>query len=458
MKKLWLLIVFFTIISCKKEPPIDYAILSGKIKNKGETGISINGANGLVKKIIEVSEDGSFIDTLKFEAGTYILFDGKNKALVYLEPGYKVNIFYNAIDFLYTLTFNGPDSEISTYLLNKGKKKNEIIGNPNTVYKLEEDEYKARFKEIKTVLSKMITGLEGISEDFKIKELRNIHYGYLSKLITYEIYHSHFANKPDFKSSEGFLNDLKDIDYNIEEDFKSSSDYKLLVTTHYNEKAKLMILKDSVDKDLAYLKSAASSKNESIKNELLLSIAKFRISLTNDIEEFYNVFMAASTNEGNNKIITDRYNKLMTVSKGRPSPQFVDYENYTGGTTSLDDLKGKYVYINVWTTWYAPCIAEIPFLKELKIKYHGKNIVFVSVSVDKVADHDKWEQMIKEKDMGGIQLFADKAGESDFVIEYFINNIPRYILIDPAGNIVNSNAPKPSDGKLINLFKEFNIY
>ena len=87
----------------------------------------------------------------------------------------------------------------------------------------------------------------------------------------------------------------------------------------------------------------------------------------------------------------------------------------------------------------------------------GKNIAFVSISVDKASDHNKWKQTIEENEMGGIQLFADKAAESDFITEYFIKNIPRYILIDPNGNIISSKAPKPSDDKLIDLFNEFNI-
>ena len=51
MNKLWLIIAVFAVISCKNDPPIDYAILSGNIKNKMETGLSINGDNGLIKKI-----------------------------------------------------------------------------------------------------------------------------------------------------------------------------------------------------------------------------------------------------------------------------------------------------------------------------------------------------------------------------------------------------------------------
>ena len=67
------------------------------------------------------------------------------------------------------------------------------------------------------------------------------------------------------------------------------------------------------------------------------------------------------------------------------------------------------------------------------------------------------ETMVTEKELGGIQLFADKDWDSDFVKAYQINGIPRFLLIDPDGNIVSSNAPRPSSKDLITLFDELKI-
>lgn len=145
---------------------------------------------------------------------------------------------------------------------------------------------------------------------------------------------------------------------------------------------------------------------------------------------------------------------------GKPAPSF-DFENAKGGKTSLEDLKGKYVYIDVWATWCGPCIREIPSLKEIEKDFHDKNIEFVSVSVDdgrgykadtreesaKLA-HEGWKKMIAEKELGGIQIISDNGWKSEFVQGFKINGIPRFILIDPAGNVVNADAPRPSSPKL----------
>jgi thiol-disulfide isomerase/thioredoxin len=146
------------------------------------------------------------------------------------------------------------------------------------------------------------------------------------------------------------------------------------------------------------------------------------------------------------------YQKIAESNKmnGAPSPTF-EYDNYKGGKTKLEDFRGKFVYIDVWATWCGPCRQEIPFLKKVEEKYHDKNIVFLSMSIDKLKDIEKWKTMIKEKELGGVQVFADKDWNSKFVQEYKITGIPRFILVDPNGNIVKADAPRPSSGELHTL-------
>lgn len=138
-------------------------------------------------------------------------------------------------------------------------------------------------------------------------------------------------------------------------------------------------------------------------------------------------------------------NKKMNNVK---APSF-DYENQKGGKTSLESLKGKYVYIDVWATWCGPCRGEIPFLKTIEEKYKGKNIEFVSISVDVAKDHDKWKNFVTEKGLEGIQLFADKNWESSFIAAFGINSIPRFILIDPNGIVIDADAKRPSNPALV---------
>lgn len=153
--------------------------------------------------------------------------------------------------------------------------------------------------------------------------------------------------------------------------------------------------------------------------------------------------------ESNSSGLLQYYTQMSETKKMNNSiaPNF-DYENAKGGKTSLESMKGKYVYIDVWATWCGPCRAEIPSLKAIEEKFHGKNIAFVSISVDENKDHEKWLSFVKDKQLGGIQLFADNNWGSDFIKAFSINSIPRFILIDPTGKVIDSNAARPSDPRL----------
>lgn len=158
------------------------------------------------------------------------------------------------------------------------------------------------------------------------------------------------------------------------------------------------------------------------------------------------------------------------LPKGAPSPVFEDYENYDGTKTSLSDFKGKFTYVDVWATWCGPCKAEIPYLKALEKAYHGKSIQFVSLSIDDGRGYkagtkeesfakakEGWKKMIAEKELGGVQILAPNGWKSQFVQDYKIKGIPRFLLIDPNGNIIAPDAPRPSSDAIKELFTELNI-
>ncbi|MGY0408508.1 MAG: TlpA family protein disulfide reductase [Polaribacter sp.] len=157
------------------------------------------------------------------------------------------------------------------------------------------------------------------------------------------------------------------------------------------------------------------------------------------------------------------YAKNRSVIKGKPSPKFKNYKDFKGGKKSLDSFLGKYVYIDVWATWCGPCKQQIPFLKKLEKEYRGKNIEFVSISVDESrrsggtweAAEKKWKTFVKNNQLSGVQLWCGE--DVSFQQAYQINSIPRFILIDPQGKIVNTNAPRPSEPKLKSTFDSLGI-
>ena len=127
------------------------------------------------------------------------------------------------------------------------------------------------------------------------------------------------------------------------------------------------------------------------------------------------------------------------LKAGMKAPGF-SYRDVDGNVVCLKDLRGKYVYIDVWATWCMPCRGESPALKELKEKMRDKNIHFVCISCDK--DIDKWKQMVKDDRLSGIQV--NTGGDRAFMEAFGIRGIPRFILLDPKGKIVDPKMTRPS--------------
>ena len=136
-------------------------------------------------------------------------------------------------------------------------------------------------------------------------------------------------------------------------------------------------------------------------------------------------------------------------SKGQPAFEFSG-KDLQGNTVKLSDFKGKYVYVDVWATWCGPCIGEIPYLDTLETDYAGKNIVFISYSIDE--DYAAWAKFIPENKPQRIQIIGGKAWESDLIKNYKIIGVPTFMMFDTEGKIVSTKMTRPSDKKTRETF------
>ncbi|SMO38829.1 TlpA family protein disulfide reductase [Solitalea koreensis] len=144
--------------------------------------------------------------------------------------------------------------------------------------------------------------------------------------------------------------------------------------------------------------------------------------------------------------------KLYSSETGpKPAANFT-YPDQHGKMVSLSDFKGKVVVVDVWATWCGPCKQQIPYLKKMEEAFKGKDVVFMSVSLDYEKDKQKWLDMLKELDLHGIQLFA--GGWTKITKDYAISAIPRFMVFDKAGNVVSTDSPRPSDPKLKEILEK----
>jgi thiol-disulfide isomerase/thioredoxin len=148
-----------------------------------------------------------------------------------------------------------------------------------------------------------------------------------------------------------------------------------------------------------------------------------------------------------NNFKDDRYKMLVlnnrktieNLSKGQPAPLF-DAITLNNEPFNLADLKGKFVVIDVWATWCAPCKYQSPYFEKFAIKYKKQPIQFVALSTDERID--AWVIEAKTKSESVLQLHV--SNNKQFSKDYNLVSIPRFIFINPEGQLINSNMPYPA--------------
>lgn len=179
-----------------------------------------------------------------------------------------------------------------------------------------------------------------------------------------------------------------------------------------------------------------------------------------DLDNFSSTGIDALSDELSPEIKKTEYGKEFLRSaemakKSAPGSKFVDitFQDTSGNKIKLSDLagKGKYVLLELWASWCAPCIKDIPHLKDVYALYHPFGFEVIQISMDD--DRKKWIKAINDQKMKWLQISDLNAFNGDFSKVYNFDSIPTCILIDPNGEIVTRNMRGSwMDKKLIELY------
>lgn len=453
MKKILPFVFAFALFSCKEDASnTTQTIISGTITNMPDGKIILVGNS--FDESITLNPDGTFTDTVDVPYSGFYIIEGTGNQL-YLAPNKSLSIIYNA-QKPDTISFTGDLAVENEYNFKKNRLQASVLGaDLLSFFALPEADYLAKVEELNTKTLELLNATTFNVPEFKALEEKNIAYAKIGLLNNYGLYHGYATENPDFKPSESFPKSDSKLNFESEADLNFSPTYQQLLLAAFQDSITAQT-KGGTSADDEYIALLTTIKSPTVKDYLISNLDMYFSPNSNDIEKLYKELSAQATNEKIKTELTEKYTKYKPLAKGQPSPSF-DFENHKGGKTTLADLKGKYVYIDVWATWCGPCIQEIPALKKVEEQYKGKNITFVGISVDEKPNYDKWKKFVTARDLVGVQLIADNAWKSSFVKGYDITGIPRFILLDPNGNIVSADAPRPSDKALIKLFDELKI-
>lgn len=436
-------IVATLVFSCSDQSKKEYVTVAGKVENVETDSVFVYKDN--FKKGFALNENGEFSDTLKLTEPSYFYFlSNRERTEIFLSPGDSLYISTSMQNFDSDLTFLGTIEAENNFIAKKQLNEIELIlSNPAGFFGVDKDQFKENAEKIKSDLLSELDQVKG-SKEFKQMESRHIEYNYYLMLAQYDIANAFYGQTGQPKTGT-FKEELSGIDLENGKDFQNIPSYRDLVISLITQKVEATDEVSEIENILSSIESSV------IKDRMMRNILFYKIMSSDPNSEQFNAFIQSnSTDENLKDDAQEAFDKIKNLLPGNHSPEF-NYPDINGNMVSLDDLKGKLVYIDVWATWCAPCLAEVPHLKRLTEDYQDKDITIVSMSIDPKSDHEKWKKMVKEKDLQGVQIFSDNDWNSQFVLDYGIRGIPRFILLDKEGKIINADAPRPSNPNLRSL-------
>ena len=113
-----------------------------------------------------------------------------------------------------------------------------------------------------------------------------------------------------------------------------------------------------------------------------------------------------------------------------PSTPFLDA---AGKPHTLAEFKGKAVIVNLWATWCAPCVQEMPTLAKLSQASAGQPVAVVPISLDSADDVANAQGFIAKR--APLPFYSDTKYSLPFAFKPSVASLPTTLLIDPAGNV-----------------------
>ena len=425
------------VLGCSEGAAGEQTLLSIQVENPTAREVVLV-YHGQMKSVALDESGAAQMDLSGYDALYAKLYYGRNFKSVYFEKGDEVTVTFNGTDFQNTFSFEGEKAPAVEYL-NRVR----LTALPDEEYALPFNEFYAKTvaKENDAVALLEANALEGVG-NFLHMEKGRIRYAYGATLLMHCVGHKMMTRDIYYIPSNEYYDVLES--YLVEDEaWVDLEEYRAFVveTAHVLDAANRQVT-DLYPKTVAQMKYIAGRfKSEKVRNTLLHYLAATYVDRhgIDNIQDLENIYFTYVKDEVLLADYKAKFDKWDLSRPGKPSPE-ISAVDIDGKQWTLADFRGKYIYIDMWATWCAPCRREMPYLKALEEKFKDAQIVFLGLSTD--SDKTKWEAMVKTGELTGVQLYL--GPQSAFQKAYQIDGIPRFILLDKEGKIIDNNMSRPS--------------
>lgn len=404
---------------------------------------------------IDVDNNGQFFYQANCKKPTtlnirYIFSDGrKGSTLLYVTKGAHIDL---------QIIKDSTKKEVNSIITGDNCKESNFLNiHPYKGYKYFQEDgspipYKEFSKQVADYQKSLKSQLDGCKEPFftnKIAEINTIifeqlfeYYRKISRVCTYD---------PTLDAD--FMNHYSQIDINDISNY--SNDINSITASYIRFQLTYIEIdfhKDEpfIMRELAYIDKNVS--NDIIRENLSDLLVYYFLSDgdTNGLTEIFTIYKTISNKSNGFKYNEETYNNIMKLQPGAFASDF-SLDTTEGTTIHFLDIvgHGKLIYIDCWATWCTPCCKEIPYIEKL-VEYYKDNdkIEFISISLD--TKKDRWLNKLAKDKPSWKQYIIREAFESSFAKEYNIVGIPRFMVFDAKGKIVDINAIRPSNKDIVN--------
>tara|TARA_B100000809_G_scaffold211906_1_gene215724 strand:+ start:5258 stop:6742 length:1485 start_codon:yes stop_codon:yes gene_type:complete len=196
------------------------------------------------------------------------------------------------------------------------------------------------------------------------------------------------------------------------------------------------------------------TKDPLLKQLLLTAVISEKLGMK-DISIYEDHVALISKNITKPYLIKPLREKYVVVKKELQNPKlasdalFLEMEG-TDVASKINSIrsinKGKIIYFDFWGPNCKPCVAEMPHSKRLMETLKGKDVAFVYLCIN--SDTNKAKAKLSELQLGGQHYFFNKKQSVELQKIFKVQGVPRYMLINQEGVLIDQNAKRPSDPKL----------